>query len=179
MARRKRFSPNINNNSTFGVNITSMTDMFTIMLVFLLQSYSTSEVTLLPEKGLTLPPSNSDTSPTPGIEVSITPSDLIIGERKIASLSGSDFEKNSLDTNDSNFILPLFKALEEVSKIEKDIEEKFKSGSSKKRPNQGILEGKIIVKADQSLPYSTVRKIMYTASMAGFPKLRLATTVGN
>lgn len=179
MSRRRRAKSHVNNNSTFAVNITSMTDMFTIMLVFLLQTYSTSEVTIQPEKGLELPVSNSETSPTPGIQVSITPQDLIFAERKIASLNGHDFEKTALDANDSNFVLPLFKALEDLTKTEKEIEENFKSGLSKKRPNQGILDGKIIVKADQKLPYSTIRKIMYTASMAGYPKLRMATVVGN
>ncbi|MGE0633168.1 MAG: ExbD/TolR family protein, partial [Pseudobdellovibrionaceae bacterium] len=38
--------------------------------------------------------------------------------------------------------------------------------------------GQILVQADQELPYETLRKVMYTASMAGFPQLKMATIVG-
>ena len=47
------------------------------------------------------------------------------------------------------------------------------------KPNPGILQGKILVKADQALPYGLLRKVMYTASMAGFPKMKMATVVGH
>jgi biopolymer transport protein ExbD len=37
----------------------------------------------------------------------------------------------------------------------------------------------VILKAEASMPYNVIRKVMYTASMAGFPKMKLATVVGN
>jgi biopolymer transport protein ExbD len=49
--------------STFKIQITSMVDMFVILLVFLLKSYSTSPVNITPSKNLTLPKSAAVVDP--------------------------------------------------------------------------------------------------------------------
>ena len=59
------------------------------------------------------------------------------------------------------FIKPLFDELMKVNKADEKL----------------AKTGKILLQADQNLPYATLRKIMYTASMAGFPNLKLITTV--
>jgi biopolymer transport protein ExbD len=174
--RRKRYAPPTK-SSTFGLNITSMTDMFTILLVFLLQSYSTAEIQVLPEEGQRLPLSNSEANPTMAIQVSVTAKELKIENRVIASVQDGHFDKESLDPNDSNFITPLFKELEKMSADEKLKEEKAATDPSIK-PNKAVLDGHILVKADSSLSYGTLRQVMYTASMAGFPKMKMATVVG-
>ncbi|MEK6554759.1 MAG: biopolymer transporter ExbD, partial [Bdellovibrionota bacterium] len=49
--------------SAFKIQITSMVDMFVIILVFLLKSYSTSPVNINPSKDLTLPVSSAMQDP--------------------------------------------------------------------------------------------------------------------
>jgi len=195
MSRRKRFELNKNHNSTFALNVTSMTDMFTIMLVFLLQSYSTSELQVIPDKGQELPVSNSEANPVQAMEISLTRNELKVKDRVIASLQSDDFTRADIDPNDTNFIKPLFEALQKAAKEEKERQEKYEANMAAGtpemikdahgqlipagKPNPGILEGRILVKADQNLSYGVLRKVMYTASMAGFPKLKMATVVGN
>lgn len=152
--------------STFGLNITSMTDMFTILLVFLLQTYSTSTVELIPEAGLRLPQSSSNTNPVEAIKLVVSKEVVKIDKTKIASMKNADFETKDLDPNDSNFILPLFNELDKLAK-----DEKLKN-------DPAVKEGRILLQADSGLPYSVLRKVMYTASMAGFPQLKLVTLVG-
>lgn len=152
--------------STFGLNITSMTDMFTILLVFLLQTYSTSTVELIPEAGLRLPQSSSNTNPVEAIKLVVSKDVVKIDKTKIASMKNADFETKDLDPNDSNFILPLFNELDKLAK-----DEKLKN-------DPAVKEGRILLQADSGLPYSVLRKVMYTASMAGFPQLKLVTLVG-
>ena len=178
MSRRSRYTPKKNANSTFTLNITSMTDMFTLLLVFLLQTYSTAEIQVSPDKNQSLPLSNTEANPIKAVQVSLTTTELKIEDRTIASVQGSDFEKAAIDPNDANFILPLFKELEKLSKDEKAKEEQAANDPTIK-VDKSILEGRILVKADSSLPYGTIRKIMYTASMAGFPKMKMATVVGD
>lgn len=163
MSRRRRYEPNIKKNSTFSLNITSMTDMFTIMLVFLLQSYSTSEVQITPENNLRLPSSASMVNPTEAIKLSISQDALKIDQTKIAEVKNSEFLPQDLEDKDTNFIKPLFDELDKLAK------------SSDK---SHIKEGRILLQADRDLPYATLRKVMYTASMAGFPQLKLVTMVG-
>ena len=50
----RRFSKN-NKKATFTLQLTSMVDMFTILIVFLLKSFSTSAVHITPHDGMKLP----------------------------------------------------------------------------------------------------------------------------
>ncbi|XGC82080.1 ExbD/TolR family protein [Bdellovibrio bacteriovorus] len=163
MSRRTRFEPNLNKNSTFTLNITSMTDMFTIMLVFLLQTYSTADVQIIPADKVRLPSSASMTNPTEAIKLSLSEDALKIDQTKIADVKNADFLPQDLEKEDTNFIKPLF---DELDKLAKNSTEKH------------VKDGKILLQADKDLPYATLRKVMYTASMAGFPQLKLVTMVG-
>jgi biopolymer transport protein ExbD len=165
MSRRRYELPK--QKSTFGLNITSMTDMFTILLVFLLQTYSTSDVELFPEAGLRLPQSSSNNNPIESIKLVVSKELMKIYKNKIDYKKKSYFFVNYIDPNDSNFILPLFNELDKLAKDEK------------LKDNPAVKEGRILLQADSGLPYSTLRKVMYTASMAGFPQLKLVTLVGD
>jgi biopolymer transport protein ExbD len=193
MSRRSRYQPNRAKN-TFALNITSMTDMFTILLVFLLQSYSTAEIQVTPDKGQELPVSSSESNNVPAVQVSLTKEELRIDDRVIASLKDFNFNSGDIDSNDTNFVVPLFKELQKTfanekakqDQYDKDVangtlpivKDQFGHDIPAPKPNQGILEGRIIVKADQNFSYGVLRKVMYTASMAGFPKMKMATVVG-
>lgn len=158
-SQRKRYEFDTKKQSTFALNINSMTDMFTILLVFLLQTYSTSDVQVNIDQGQRLPSSTSQSSPVKSIQISLTKNELKISDQTIAKLVHEDFENKDISNSDSNFITPLFAELEKFAKDEK-------------------LKGNILMKADESLPYGVLRKVMYTASMAGFPNLKMATVVG-
>lgn len=163
---RTRYIPTIKRNQTFALNITSMTDMFTILLVFLLQTYSTNDVQLDLATGVRLPSSNTEKNPVDAIKISISPTELKMDQLKLANVENNNIEMNAIDKNDSNFIKPLF---DELQKINAQTENKLIQNKI----------GKVLLQADEELPYSTVRKIMYTASMAGFPNLKLVTVSGN
>jgi biopolymer transport protein ExbD len=165
MARRARYELPKKSNSTFTLNITSMTDMFTILLVFLLQSYSTSIVEIIPENGLRLPASASQANPTEAIKLSLSTEALKIDRTVIANVKNTDFERADLEDKDTNFIKPLFTVLDKMAKDD--------------AAKPYVKEGKILLQADKNLPYATLRKVMYTASMAGFPQLKLVTLVGD
>lgn len=161
--KRARIKPEIKRQQSFTLNITSMTDMFTILLVFLLQTFAAADVQIESIEGLRLPNSNSEKNPVIGLKIAVTQNELIIDSVQIAKIENNDFNKSVLDPNDNQFIKPLFLALK---KINED-------------PTNKDKIGKILLQADQETPYSTLRKIMYTASMAGFPNLKLVTVIGN
>ncbi|MNL53803.1 Biopolymer transport protein ExbD/TolR [compost metagenome] len=142
-----------------------MTDMFTILLVFLLQSYSTSLVEITPENGLRLPSSASMSNPTEAIKLSLSTEALKIDQLKVADVKNNTFSAQDLEDKDTNFIKPLFAELDKLAKTQAD--------------KTYVKEGKILLQADKNLPYATLRKVMYTASMAGFPQLKLVTLVGD
>jgi biopolymer transport protein ExbD len=159
---RKRFQVPLKRNQTFTLNITSMTDMFTILLVFLLQTFAAGEVNIDPVSGVRLPQSTTDKNPIDGAKLSISASELKFDQKVLAQLKDNSFDSASIDMNDSNFIKPLF---DELQNFNKNNEKLAKTG-------------KVLLQADEALPYSVIRKVMYTASMAGFPNLKLVTTAG-
>lgn len=161
MRRRRQFTPA---RTTFFLNINSMVDMFTILLVFLLQTYSNAEVQLEPISGLRLPQSDSMQNPAMALKMSLTQDELRVGERVVAKLASSRFEGKDTDDKDPQFLPALFQELEAISKSSQD---------------KHIKEGQMLLQADARLPYDTLRKVLYTASMAGFPQLKLVTIVGN
>lgn len=167
MSRRQRYELKTSGNSTFTLNITSMTDMFTLLLVFLLQNYSTSSVEIKPIDGLNLPMSNSQKNPVDIIQISVSTTEIRVSDKVVAKVSNRQIASADVDPQDSNFIQPLFKELQERAKDPK----------AKKDDDQD--NGQVLLQADQNLPYQTLRKVMYTASMAGFPHVKLITVVGN
>lgn len=161
---RRRYQSPIKKNSSFTLNITSMTDMFTILLVFLLQNYSTSVVQIEPEKDLRLPSSASESNLVQGVKLILTKKYLKLDNKIIAEIESNDFKKSNLESNDQSFIKPLHAELTAIAEKEKD--KKF------------VNDGTILFQADRDLPYSTLKKVMYTSAMAGFPQLKLITIIG-
>jgi biopolymer transport protein ExbD len=149
-------------NGTFALNINSMTDMFTIMLVFLLQTYSTNAFEIKPQKNIQLPTSTVEKNIAEALDISLSPIELKIKDTTIVSLNNTQFRPENLDPSDSDLIVPL---LEKLQAYSAELKEKN--------------TGELILQADRTLPYNTLKKVFYTASVAGFPKLKLATQVGN
>lgn len=166
MTRRRKFEMKMNQNSTFTLNITSMTDMFTLLLVFLLQNFATSAVEINQVEGLKLPQSNSYKNPTDIIQVSVSLSEIKVADKVVAKVQDRLIASADVDPQDSNFIQPLFKELQERAK------------DPKARKGEDQDNGQLLLQADRKLPYQTLRKVMYTASMAGFPHVKLITVLG-
>lgn len=142
----------------FYLNITSMTDMFTILLVFLLQTYAVSDFKVDPEKDIQLPISGSDLNPTKAVKVAVSAKELKLNDTVIAELDNGAFQSQDLEAQDRQYITKL---ADELLKLKDD-----------------SPEGKIFVMADSSLSYETIKKVMYTSSMTGFPNVKLATILG-
>ncbi|AZZ37208.1 biopolymer transporter ExbD [Bdellovibrio sp. qaytius] len=160
---RTRVKVNIKRSQTFGLNITSLTDMFTILLVFLLQNFAAGDVVIDPVDGVRLPSSMTDKNPVDGAKVSISAKEIKFEQKVVAVIANNKVDAASLDAHDDQFIKPLF---DELKKLNVDKEKLAKTG-------------KVLLQADENLPYDLLRKVMYTASMAGFPNLKLVTTVSS
>lgn len=155
MYRRKQ-SYQVTTPKKFTLNITSMADMFTILLVFLLQSYSVAEFKLDPINELSLPISSTLNNPIESEQIILTKSELKLGEKILLKVEQIDPMSKKIES--------LYLALNELK--------------AQKPDAKWVQNGELIFQADRSQPYSTLQKIMFTATQAGFPKLRLATLSG-
>ncbi len=156
-------------NDSFGLQLTAMVDMFTIMIVFLLKSYDSSTLEIKNVDNLKLPASVTASVPEEALLMLISQKAIFINNKKIAGITNGKIEVEFLSKNDEDYIEPLFKELnKEAKKIEKIAE----------RNSTVKFKGKVFMQADKKLHYSVLRKVLYTATMAGYGDLRLAAING-
>ena len=131
-------------NSIVKLNITSMIDMFTLMVVFLLQNFSAQGQLVTPAQGLRLPKSSVE---------KLAKEAVVIGPDAYQALLGQkDF-----------MIGPLYKSLSKYADEAKKSAEMFKSEFS----------GKISIQGDVEIPYNVLTRVMYTCGQSGYPNMNL------
>ena len=155
-----------NKKSTFVLQLTAMVDMFTILLVFLLKSYSTSAVNLTPSKDLTLPFSTSQEAPIEALKLVVSQEGVFVDDMKILAFESGIVIAKDLNKEDPDFITALYSHLEKEAQKTQEIAEKNKAIQ---------FTGRILMQADENLSYDTLRKVLYTASLAGYTDLKMAT----
>ena len=143
-----------------------MVDMFTIIIVFLLKSFSTSAVNITPQKGLELPQSSSYVNPVEGVKLVVSKSGIYVEDKMVVGLNEGVLNPSQVEANDDQFIKALFEALDKQAEKSKQIADQNKDYK---------FEGKVIVQADSQLDYGLLKKVMYTSSMAGYGDMKLAT----
>jgi biopolymer transport protein ExbD len=156
-------------NGTFGLQITSMIDMFTIILVFLLKSYASSAVDVTPSKSMSLPGSTANTAPIEALKLQASKEGIFVDDKNVQQLVNGELPR-AQGGQDDQLIPGLYEALQKQVQKSKDIANK----------NDTVqFEGKIIFQGDRSLKYQTIRRIMYTSVMAGYSDFKFAVVTNN
>src|SRR5690606_6851567 len=94
--------------SSFKIQITSMVDMFVILLVFLLKTYSTSPVNITPKDGLRLAESTVTEDPVDVVKLVVATDGVFVEEKKVLDLEQGRIPAAAADTNDPSFLRSLF-----------------------------------------------------------------------
>jgi biopolymer transport protein ExbD len=139
------------------LNLNSMMDMMTIILLFLLKTYSTSGVIVTPSENLELPSSIAKTPPVKDVNVSITRDFILVNEDPVMSIN---------QIPQDQMLLPgLYNRLLKEAEKQKELEAEV-----------GVpFNHEVIIQGDIHTPYSLLFKILYTCSQSEFYKLRLLT----
>ncbi len=144
------------------LNLTSMMDMFTIILLFLLMSYSAEGEILTVAENLQLPQSISTKEPAGKLTIQVTSDEIIVEGVKLITVKEAVEGKDML-------IVPLVEAL---NKNTKKIAFIAQSNSSLK------FSGEVLVQGDKSIPFLLLEKIMYSCGQAGYNNISLAVVAG-
>lgn len=164
----------------FELNLTSMMDVLVIIVVFLLKSYATSTNSFNTAPGLSLPISGSPDMPPDSLQLIITPESMTFESERILDFvlsSGSiesadavyEFKKTDLDEGGRR-IIPLYDALLKARDKQEILRAKSQARDAEGKPLP--FEGILAIQADKSIPYETIRRIMYTAATAGYKIFR-------
>lgn len=151
--------------ATFKIQITSMVDMFVILLVFLLKSYSTSPVQLTAGKDMTLPVSTSTKDPTDVLKLQVSKNAIYVEDKKVVDLKDGVLDVKDVDQNDTQFIRSLYTELDGQAN---------KSRTIASKNEEMAFDGKVVMQAERTLPYELLKKVMYTSMMAGYSDVKIA-----
>lgn len=170
MARRaSRFSRGKRKETVFDIDITSLLDILTIMLVFLLQSYNSSGVVINVPKEIELPRSASETLNNFGVNIQVSKTQIWVDDAEVVN---SDLPNEQMYDEEGRRIVPLYN---ELVKIKETIKQ-----SEKLSPQAAKFSGVANLVIDKSLKYNYLKKIMYTCAAAGFKEFKFVVlTQGN
>ena len=114
MTRKKRIERE-NAGQIRELNIAAMMDMMTIILVFLLKSYTASAISLTQSEDIKPPVSSTRATPRDTVAVTITPKDILVGDRVVVALQNGAVPPSALN---GRMVVPLDQALrKEVQKL--------------------------------------------------------------
>ena len=144
-----------NKRKVTGLNLTSLMDVFTILVFFLLFHASSSEVMEAP-KQIKLPDSVVETKPRETVVIMVSPEVVLVqGE---AVVSTTEVLENKIET--------VIEITERLKQLERNI-----IGISTK----AIVESKeVTILADKTIPFKALKKIMSTCTGSGYGRISLA-----
>jgi biopolymer transport protein ExbD len=153
--------------SKAGLNITSMMDMMTIVLVFLLKSFDAEGNLLTQAENLRLPLSVSRKNVK---EISLT---VIVDNAQILVDGTVVANTEEVRNQDSLVVAPMLTVLKEKREAEK------KHAMSKGTDDAGEESGKVIVQLDKNIPYDIMYKVMATCGFAEYGNVAFAVVQKN
>jgi biopolymer transport protein ExbD len=125
--------------------MTSLIDILTLLLVFLIQSFNAEGTLVTQSPDLELPVSSSSKTPAPSLTLEVTRTDVEAEGKKLASIDSFKSSKDMLIDN-------VFKWLS-----------RRKSGASSPAEPKPI-----IIQCDKELEFNVVKRVLYTCSKAGY-----------
>ena len=147
-----------------GLNITPMMDMMTIILVFLLKTFSSSTSTITFDQNLQVPKSITQLKPKEAVSVTITKKIVLIEGEAIAPINNGKVDPAvKRDGENGYYITPLVDVLEKHARKEKRVAEL--TGQK--------FEAQLMLVADQTTPYRLLTEVLYSCGQAGYANYRL------
>ncbi len=177
--RRDRHNRPLKNNKRSAVatlSLTAMVDMFTVLVVFLLQNYQTTGEVIDLHDDVHLPKASQVKELKPAHVVVVSPTEISLDKRRIADLAAvrasQEWEIPLLTTA----ITDRFRTLEESRKLLgleriREAVDQTKPGGQREKPEDFR---RVTVQADKSVDFLTIKKVMYTLYQAGASEINFA-----
>lgn len=133
------------------LNITAMMDLMTIILVFLIKSFSASSITVTASEDVRPPLSSARATPKDTVAITVTGRSIMVGDKRRVELKNALV--NPADMT-GQLIVPLDAALKkEVEKL-KTIE---------RRNPDAKFNHEVAIIGDKRVPYALLSSVLYTA----------------
>lgn len=169
--RASKFANRRKKQAVFDIDITSLLDILTILLVFLLQSYNSSGVIINVPKGIELPRSASESLNNFGVNVQVSKTQIWVDDKEVVNTE-TNVNPVTFDEGGKR-ITALY---DELIRVKETIKT-----SEKLSPEAKKFSGLINLVVDKSLKYTYLKKVMYTCAQAGYKEFKFVvlTKSGN
>jgi biopolymer transport protein ExbD len=155
-SRRRRKS-----SSVMDIDITSLLDILTILLVFLVQSYNASGVIINVPEGITLPRSASESQNTYGVNVQVSADKIWVDDVEVFNTASMP---EKVYDNDGRRIIALYN---ELVRVKENIKRTEKTSADATK-----FSGIANLVIDNTLKYNYVKRVMFTCADAGFKEFK-------
>ncbi len=139
------------------LQLTSLLDMFTIILVFLMVSFHAEDKDFVLNADLDLPISSAKNPFKPAVNMAITLEGVFVEGKKVFALGKDGTVKD--EVFESGKIESVTQGVADAWKVHK-----------KEKGAENI----VVIQADKHLPYRTIHIVMRSAAHSGFYRFRLA-----
>lgn len=137
------------------LNLTPMIDMFVVLVIFLLMTFSTSGEILFYQKTVELPQAKKTEQLEQAPVVIIDSGQVVIGKFNVGRV-------NEISDDENFEIADLSERLNELKKVFSQVH-----GSA-------AFPGKVIIQADRKISFRVLKKVMYTCTSAGYTNINFA-----
>ena len=140
------------------LRLTSMMDILTVLLLFLLKSFVVEGEVITPVPGVDLPESSSDTAPRASAVVAIFDGAVLLDGQMVTRVDGA---------SDSGLLIPrLAERLAEARARELEI--------AQLRGEEVDYSPKIAIQGDRDISFELLQRVMYTCNQSGYADISLA-----
>ncbi len=143
------------------LRLTSLIDMFVIILVFLLKSYSVVELNVQIQDNMHLPTSISRKLPMETVVLTVAKNAILVDGIGVAEV-GENFEVVGVETNEAG--IPAVTTL---------LERKYKAFEKQAKAREDDFKGELTVQCDKDIPYRLLKRLIKSAGDAHFSDFKL------
>ena len=148
-----------------GLNINSMMDMMTIILVFLLKSYSTEPIQINQSEDLRLPWSTTELAPEDTMTITLTKTSVLVNDELVVAVNDDGrIDPSHLQSADS----PL------IPNLQQKIEDELEVAARNRLRGAGDVQRVVTIIADSDVRYELLTQVMITASAAQVQNFKFA-----
>ena len=137
------------------LNLTSLMDVFTILVFFLLVNSATTEVLETPKR-ITLPASIVEQKPRETVVIFVSPTEVTVQGKSVVQVV-------DIAASDTNHIGPIAERLAELSANVIGINTQTVAKSEE-----------VTILADRTVPFNIIKKVMSTCTHEGYERVSLA-----
>lgn len=150
------------------LSLTAMVDMFTVLVIFLLQNYNTTGEILYIPKEVILPKANRVADLKPAVVVTVSAKEVLIDRTPVATFGEVQVAKDWVIPNLRDQVKVLLEKAkaDQEAKLQNQVRNVVDKTLGKKEDDPEAWR-KVTLQADKGIDYLTLKKIMYSIYEAG------------